>query len=259
MRRIPERSGQKRRGREAFRERTLDALESRALLADGITASAAVPLYAVAGVPIRNAVFASFTVTDPTASPGTQWRALINFGDGQSDGPVIPVEKGEEFEFVDTHTYKTPGNYTVTIMIALPGSMKPNDNTVTTKVTVSPSTGTPSPQPKPTSTPTPTSPPPPPLRATGLKLKVRDGVAFRANLANLREAHAAARAFAATVAWGDQSVPTAATIRRRGPGRFTVIGTHRYHAPGIYQVNIAIRDASGQQVVTQSTVRVIKR
>ncbi len=48
-------------------------------------------------------------------------------------GPLIPVEKGAGFEFVDTHTYKTPGTYTVTVMIAVPGSHAPNDNTVTTR------------------------------------------------------------------------------------------------------------------------------
>lgn len=84
----------------------IEALETRALLADGITALGAPPIHAVVGVPINNALFATYTVTDPAGEPGTQWRGLINFGDGQKDGPVIPIEKGAEFEFEDTHTYK---------------------------------------------------------------------------------------------------------------------------------------------------------
>ena len=78
--------GDRRRRRLGFRSRAIEVLEPRALLADGITVAAGPPLKAVAGLPISNAVFATFTVTDPFAVPGPNWRALINFGDGHSDG-----------------------------------------------------------------------------------------------------------------------------------------------------------------------------
>ncbi len=82
----------------------IEILESRALLADGITANAAQPITAVPGVPINNGVFATYSVSDPSGEPGSQWRALINFGDGQADGPLVPLGKGKGFEFEDTHT-----------------------------------------------------------------------------------------------------------------------------------------------------------
>ena len=111
-------------------------LEDRALLADGITPLGGPPISALVGVPITDAIFATYSVSDPSGEPGDQWRAHINFGDGQDDGPVIPVQKGAAFEFIDTHTYKAPGTYTVTVMIALPGSHTPNDNIVKTQVNV---------------------------------------------------------------------------------------------------------------------------
>src|SRR5260221_47552 len=130
---IPGRHEGRRRRTRGSLPATLEVLESRALLADGISPAAGAPISAVAGVPITNAVFATFTVTDPSVN-GSIWRSKISFGDGQVDKNVPSVQVGSGFEFVDTHTYHAPGTYTVTIMIAQPGSHKPNDNTVTTQV-----------------------------------------------------------------------------------------------------------------------------
>jgi len=248
--------GNRRRRRVEFRLRPIEILESRALLADGITVVPAPSLTAVVGIPMNNVVFATYTVTDPSGEPGTQFEGLINFGDGKADGPLIPVEKGSEFEFVDTHTYKLPGTYTVMILVAIPGTHEPNNNTVTTQVTVTSSAGTPTPTPTPTS---PTSPPPPPvLRATGLNLKTREDKAFHGSVANFSEVHANAHNFSALIDWGDMTTPTSAQIRPRGDGRFAVIGSHRYVTPGIYHPTIVIRDALGQQIIVQGRVRVVK-
>jgi hypothetical protein len=231
----------------------IEVLEARALLADGISASPGPALRAVAGVPVTNAVFATFTVTDPTVPPGENWRALINFGDGHLDGPVIPIQQGHGFAFADTHTYARPGTYTVTIMIARPGSHQPNDNTVTMQVTVGGSAGSPAP------TPTPTSPPPPPrLTATGLRFTARTNRIFHGGVAHVGENQARVQDVSALIDWGDLSTPTPAQIRASGPGRFAVIGAHRYAAPGIYHLTIAIRDAAGRQVFAAGRARVIK-
>ena len=197
------RPGHRRRRMVAFRSRPLEALESRVTPADGISPMPGPPLHAIAGRPLSDAVFATYTVIDPTSGPGDQWRGLINFGDGQADGPLIPAEEGAGFEFVDTHTYRLPGTYTVTVMIAVPGSHRPNDNTVTTTVTVAASPGAP--------TPTPTAPSPS-LGATGLSLKAGKNRAFHGSVATIDEAGANARGFTALVDWGDQLTPE--------PGRY---------------------------------------
>ena len=90
-------------------------------MADGITPAAGPAIKATAGVPVDNATFATYSISDPSGDPGDQWRALINFGDGHSEGPLLPVQSGNVFAFVDSHTYASPGVYTVTVMIAVPG------------------------------------------------------------------------------------------------------------------------------------------
>jgi hypothetical protein len=235
----------------------VEVLERRALLADGITPAAGPPITAAAGVPVRNAVFATYTVTDPTGQPGTQWRGLINFGDGQHDGPLIPVEMGQTFAFVDTHTYKTPGTYTVTVMIAVPGSMMPNDNTVTTTVTVTSSMPTPTPTPMPT--PTPTSPPLiGPLKASGLKIKARANRTFHGDVARLSDPHAQAQGFRAVIDWGDGSPSTPGQVRPRAKGKFAVVGTHQYAGAGVFPIRVTILDAAGNEVAAVSRLRLRK-
>ena len=81
-------------GRARTFPRTLELLESRVLRADGITPAPGPPINAVVGVPITDAIFATYSIADPSGEPGDQWRAHISFGDGQGDGPVIPVPEG---------------------------------------------------------------------------------------------------------------------------------------------------------------------
>jgi hypothetical protein len=238
----------------------IEALETRAPLADGIAPAAGSPIGAMAGVAINDAVFATYTISDPSGAPGDQWRALINFGDGQVDGPVIPVEHGGGFEFVDTHTYRAPGTYTVTVMIALPGSHNPNENTVTTQVTVKAATPTPTPTPAPT--PTPTAPIPPatgPFTSAGLSERARAGRARRGPIARFSDPHTHPGQFTAAIDWGDQSGPTPGRIRRQGRGRYTVVGSHRYGAPGAFPVTVTIRDADGAESIARSSVAVKAR
>jgi hypothetical protein len=251
---VPRRHGDRRR-RTEFLPAAIQALEGRALLDNGIVATAAPPIHAVVGVPLNNAVFATYTVSDPTGEPGTQWRALINFGDGQKDGPIIPVEKGSEFEFVDSHTYRNPGVYTLTVMIAVPGTLMPNDNTVMTTVTVATS-GTDPNQPPPT---TPLPPPPPPhLSASGTRLKARIDKLVHGPVAAFGERGTKAGEFEAVIGWGDDSPPTTGTIRARGGGRFLVIGSHQYAERGRFHITVGIAESDGQTVETKSIARVIR-
>ncbi len=227
--------------------RPVEVLESRALLADGITPTAAPALNAVAGVPLTNVVFATYTVSDPSGEPGDQWRAHINFGDGQGDGPVIPVQRGEQFEFVDTHTYKTPGKYSVSVMIAVPGSHTPNDNIVTTQVNVT----------APTPTPTPL-PPDSRFTAFGLRLRTRVDKALHGNVALFRDPNATTAGLQAFIDWGDRSPTTMGQIRARGKAWFAVGGSHRYASPGAYRVTVTIQDPADRVVATFSSVSVKK-
>jgi hypothetical protein len=251
----------------------IEVLEARALLADGITPAPGAPINAAPNVPINSAIFATYTISDPSGEPGTQWRAEIKFGDGQVSKQIVPIQNGSVFDIEATHTYTAPGTYTVTVMIAVPESHKPNDNTVTTQVTVASPTPTPTPTtptpttptptpttPTPTTpTPTPTTPPPPSIgsfQSSGLNVRSKVAKTFHNSIARFSDPKTLPTQFSAAIDWGDQSGSTPGQIKRQGKGRYVVVGSHRYQAPGAYQVTIAIRDAAGDVIAAHSSVTV---
>jgi hypothetical protein len=122
----------------------VEPLEARWLLADGISPQAGPALTGTPGVALTNVLVASFIVTDPSGAPGSKWNALVNWGDGQPGNRLTTTPgPSNTFQFLGTHTYTAAGRYTITVMIAVPGSGKPNDNTVTTSATIA-APGTPS-------------------------------------------------------------------------------------------------------------------
>jgi plastocyanin len=108
-------------------------------------------------------------------------------------------------------------------------------------------------------TPTPSPTPPPsiiPLTATGQNAKAKVNKTIHPQLARFSEKGATPGSFNVLIDWGDQTTPTAGQVRKAGKGKFTVVGTHRYLAPGTYQVMTMIRDQSGQEVDPMSMVMV---
>jgi hypothetical protein len=243
----------------------IEVLETRQLLADGITPAAGAPITAAPGVPVTNAVFATYTVSDSSGAPGTQWRAKITFGDGQVAKNVLPVQVGSQFQFQGTHTYATAGNFTATVMIAVPGSHKPNDNTVSTPVTVTTSpTPTPSPTPSPTPTPSPSPTPTPPstignFRSHGLKIQATKDLTYFGYVALFSEPNTDDQDFHAFIKWGDKSKVKPGHIHGRGNSQYAVLSQHRYGKTGVFHVSVQIRDGRGRKVTTSSLVRVIPR
>jgi hypothetical protein len=230
-----------------FRPMTLEALETRSLLSLGITPAAGSPINAVAGVAITNAVLATYTVTDPSGAPGTQWRAEVQFGDGQVGKQLVPVQVGNVFEIVDSHTYSAPGNYTITVMIAVPQSHQPTANVETVPVTVTP--------------PTPITPPTSigSFVSSGLNFTPKAGKTFHGNIARFSDPHTKASQFQAIIDWGDGSTTTMGQIHTQGKGRFVVLGSHRYAIPGSFGVTVTIQNALGQEIAAESTAHVTKK
>ncbi|HZW30677.1 MAG TPA: hypothetical protein VFF52_08230, partial [Isosphaeraceae bacterium] len=114
-----------RRRRVATLPAMIEVLETRALLADGITPAAGAHLSGTAGAALTNVVVATFTVTSSSVN-GATWRAKVDWGDGSSPDKNVASTAGPNgsFEFLDSHTYAAAGTYTVTVMIASPGSHK---------------------------------------------------------------------------------------------------------------------------------------
>ncbi len=75
----------------------------------------------------------------PRDAPGTKWDAKITWGDGTAPEDKVPATAlpNGTFEFLGNHTYGQSGTFTITVMIAVPGSHLPNDNTVTTSAVIS--------------------------------------------------------------------------------------------------------------------------
>ena len=267
MRRTPSPHQERSRSRARCYPLKVESLERRELLADGITASGASPISAQPGVPITNAVFATYSVSDSSGQPGTQWRAKINFGDGQSDKKLVPVLSGNDFQLVDSHTYQTAGTYTVTIMIAIPGSHRPNDNDVTTQVVVVAPTPSPSPNPPPP-TPTPKPPPPTPkpqfpssigsFGINGMKIQAKIDKTYFGYIGYFHEPRSEPSNFHALVNWGDGSKIKPAHVQQRRSDQYGLQSSHRYVKPGVFHVIILLSDGRNRKVVTVSLVHVLR-
>ena len=249
-----------RRRRVAAIPALIEVLETRTLLADGITPAAGPHLSGTAGVALNNVVVATFTVTDPSVN-GATWRAKVDWGDHSAPDKNVMTTAGPNgsFEFLDSHTYAAAGTYTVTIMIASPGSHKPNDNTVTTQVSVTSPTPTPTPTSTPTPTPTPTPPPSiGPFTSSGLSAKAKLNRTFHGSVARFGDPHTKPQQFSAVIDWGDQSGPTPGQIRRQGNGKYVVAGAHRYGTLGVFSVTVTIRDAVGEEIAAHGSILVKK-
>jgi hypothetical protein len=211
---------------------TIERLESRRLCADGIAPMAGPPLSATAGVPLVGVEVASFTVTDPAATSNMDWRALINWGDGRPSDILIAPNLGPQgtFVFAGTHTYMAAGRYTVTVMIAVPGSGKPNDNTVTVPVVVAGASSTPTGVP-----------------VVALDLSARTAHRFRGSVGTFEEAGGRSGDFHASIDWGDGSPASTGRIKNLGGGRFGIGGTHLFHQSGTFRLTVTVTDSAGRQ------------
>jgi hypothetical protein len=101
----------------------MEVLEQRVMLSAGISPSGAPQINGFVNVALSNVTVATFTVTDPSGSPGTMWAAQVNWGDGTIDH-TIPATAGAGgvFDINDSHTYTSAGTFTINVMLAVPHS-----------------------------------------------------------------------------------------------------------------------------------------
>ncbi len=187
------------------------------------------------GTLLTGVTLASFTVGDPSASPG-DFAATIDWGDGSptSIGTIAqPGGPGHAFIVTGDHTYvNAPAQpYTITVKIQ---DEDGESTTMTTKVTVAGAA---------------------PL-ASGIPVSMTPGIAFTAPVAYLLEPDGLpplpAGDFTAMIAWGDGTASTAGTIEAI-PGGDWVIGSHTYATSGPFTITVTVHDASGLTVPTTTT------
>jgi streptogramin lyase len=187
------------------------------------------PAITVTGIPIQaeadrsiNQVVATFKDASSTQSTNS-YLETINWGDGTTTNGTIPNDDTGDVH--GTHTYASPGTYTVTTTIQVSG--EPDFvGTGTSFATITPLVSV--------------------LNASGTTINATLGTPFNGNVAsfvntNPDESMLPASAYSATINWGDGSALTPGTIEATTiPGRFEVGGDHSYAAIGQFQVIVSI-------------------
>ena len=84
----------------------IEVQEPRALLADGITALGGAPIQAVAGVPINNALFATYTEAIRPGSLALNSSRRSVLVTARRTGRLFLSKRALNSRFEDTHTYR---------------------------------------------------------------------------------------------------------------------------------------------------------
>jgi len=199
------------------------------------------PLSISAGDPINGAVLASLTPINST-DPAVAFTATINWGDGSKPtpgtvvpgGPVYPSMTGT-LNVLGSHTYATPGLYTMTVSVQGPGGSTAQINS-TAAVTFSSAQ----------SDVIDTSPPP----------VFTQGVASLPKpLGNLQlPTGTLATDFQAMVNWGDGSMPTPATLvpgisTQTSQSLLAINASHDYAQAGSFPITISAVGRDGIPVL----------
>jgi hypothetical protein len=168
----------------------------------------------IEGEPFTGAV-ATFTDTY-TAATASIFVATIDWGDSQTSSGTITGSNGH-FSVSGSHTYGATGTFNVKVSIHdLPPGTASASTTSNAAVAAEV------------------------LTARGVAFTGTEWVQLNDRVATFTTNNtvAASNEYVATIDWADGST-TAGTIAG-GNGQFTVNGTHAYHAPGAFMVNVTI-------------------
>jgi hypothetical protein len=200
---------------------------STANVSDAALTATAVSTTATACKPFEGTV-ATFTDADPNGAIG-DYTATINWGDNsQQTGGIIQVNSPSGFKVLDSHKYKTPGTYSVTVTINDQGG---SSATATSTITVGVST----------------------LAVSNIT--ATEGVSFSGNVAVFTPSpFLPASSYTAKIGWGDGVVSTA-TLTANG-NTYNVSGSHTYKEEGSETITLTILDSSNNEVSCTATATV---
>ena len=201
------------------------------------------PILTTEGAPLVNVPVATFTNSDPTATPGS-FSAIIDWGDGSpaSAGTVTqPGGPGTGFVVTGNHTYadESASAYKITVIVS--------DNiggkaTTSTSATVGDAAL---------------------VNPTGIPEFSNDAqVLLNAPLGTFADNNklSSSSDFLATINWGDGSPNTQGFVTLVGGNAtqsiYSVSGTHDYSTPGVKNVVISVLDDGGSSTTINTTVTV---
>jgi plastocyanin len=93
--------------------------------------------------------------------------------------------------------------------------------------------------------------------SAGLKIQATVNKTFRGFVAYFNAPNTRTPNFHAMIDWGDGFKPSPGHIRKRGSGRYAVVGSRLYIVRGTYPVTVTIRDALGRKIAANTTVRAV--
>jgi large repetitive protein len=228
-----------------------------------ITPGPAVTINNIGGLTYTNAIVGTFTmplgsiIPPPAGLPATDFTATINWGDGSPTTSATVVQDASNpsvYDIVGSHTYSTPGTFTVANTVAFTGGTISDPVSSSTVSVIFPPVG-------PTAGTAATIVTDPLTAVTGVALTpaANTGVLFTNSLvgkftdANTSEP---ASDFTAVIDWGDGSATSLGTVVSTGAGAFSVEGTHAYTKFGSYITTVNVTDVNGAAVTLTGTAAV---
>ena len=161
-----------------------------------------------------------------------QYSASIDWGDGSTSAGVIVA--GSTSDAVNgTHTFATPGSYTITITVTQTSKSRVGTGTSTATVTGAPLNGTPN------------------------SFSIEEGQTYTGSVGTFTTINHTAPAdrFSASIEYGDGNVSTG-TIVSKGNGLFEIDGSNTYQRFGNYTFTVTITDSLGGNSVFTGTATV---
>jgi streptogramin lyase len=174
-----------------------------------------------------SSLVATFSDAD-TTEPATAYTATIDWGDGGTSGSAI-TGSGGTFSADASHTYESPGTYTVTVTVTI--ADEAGMSTTDTGSIVVPDA---------------------PLSASGATAYATQALtATNLTVATFTDAYGgdAPGHYQATIDWADGTARSSGTVAYSGNG-FQVMGTHTYTSVGVYSPTVTIVDDSATATAT---------
>ena len=177
-------------------------------------------------------VVATFTDTNPNATPASYTQVLITWGDGQQSTGTVQLNPSGGFAVLGNHTYAEEGSYPLQVFVqSITGANATGQSTAQVADA--------------------------PLFASGTTLNLSLGTAFTGVVANFTDANpnAPLSDFTATITWGNGNVTTG-TITQNGNGSFSVSGSNTYQTAATYSIVVVITDQGGSTATATTTAKV---
>jgi large repetitive protein len=222
-------------------------ISSSAAIADAALTPAQSPaLVATEGLPLANALVATFSDTNPLADP-SDFSAIIYWADGTSSAGVVTETglPGTPFVVHGTHTFleETAAGSPLPVVVVVTDEDGNSTSTmaIPTLVTVNDAA----------------------LTGTGVPVNgVEANALSNVPLASFTDANPSGTVsdFAATITWGDGTTSAGNIIKVGGNAlgsTFQVIGSHTYGEEGSFPISVAINDVGGQATATTSTATIV--